>query len=186
MIISDGKVCVVPGGLIRLLQDKTFPVKLFEIDPRTWIFPAFLCRAGAQWVPDGDNSDHIVLIERTVFQQRMAGGFVYDGKIKLSSKQMPDHLLSRFLVWDQLHVRIAGGKNRQCLRKKIKCSSGMDSETDRSGRATHVFLKLIFIMGFYFYHFFCMFQIDLSGLGWDKLFPDPVKKFCPGAFFKIS
>lgn len=35
VIISDGKVCVVPGGLIRLLQDKTFPVKLFEIDPRT-------------------------------------------------------------------------------------------------------------------------------------------------------
>ena len=116
----------------------------------------------------------------------MAGGFIDDGKIKLSGKQMPDHLLSRFLVWDQLHVRIAGGKNRQCLRKKIKCSSGMDSETDRSRRATHVFLKLIFIMGFYFYHFFCMFQIDLSGLGWDKLFPDPVKKFCPSAFFKIS
>ena len=56
VIISDGKVCVVPGGLIRLLQDKTFPVKLFEIDPRTWIFPAFLCRAGAQWVPGGDHS----------------------------------------------------------------------------------------------------------------------------------
>ena len=27
---------------------------------------------------------------------------------------------------------------------------------------------------------------NLSGLGWDKLFPDPVEKFCPGAFFKIS
>ena len=46
VVISNGKVCVVSGGLIRLLQDKTFPVKLFEIDPRTWIFPAFLCRAG--------------------------------------------------------------------------------------------------------------------------------------------
>ena len=46
----------------------------------------------------GDNSDHIVLIERTVFQQRMAGGFIDDGKIKLSGKQMPDHLLSRFLA----------------------------------------------------------------------------------------
>ena len=89
VIISDGKVCVVPGGLIRLLQDKTFPVKLFEIDPRTWIFPAFLCRAGAQWVPGGDNSDHIVLIERAVFQKRMAGGFVDNGKIKLSGKQVP-------------------------------------------------------------------------------------------------
>ena len=40
VIISNGKVCVMSGGLIRLLQDKTFPVKLFEIDPWTWIFPA--------------------------------------------------------------------------------------------------------------------------------------------------
>ena len=66
----------------------------------------------------GDNSDHIVLIERTVFQQWMAGRLVDDGKIKLSGKQVPDHLLSGFLIWDQLYVRVSGGKDRVLVKRE--------------------------------------------------------------------
>ncbi len=110
------------------------------------------CRGGAQWVPGGDNSDHIVLIEGSI---PAADGW----RIRLrwqnqaTGKQMPDHLLSRFLVWDQLHVRIAGGKQAVPSQEdKVFFWDGF-----RNGsfpKSDPCILKLTFIMGFYFYHFF--------------------------------